>query len=183
MTRKAYPDASTEIIETLALDYFIDSLTDSDIRLRLQECCPKTIVEAETIAVRLETHKLVDGERNTTTVNAYSNTKSSQSDLEQKIEMLTEKVEKLNTQKTAGSNHPHDTRPIQNGYHITPHNRQYNNYNRYKPAGNRNFAHRHNNGTNYKFNGRRPTNSQLQGNVQGNIARSSWRPAMRPERN
>ncbi|XP_053391299.1 scaffold attachment factor B2-like [Mercenaria mercenaria] len=44
-------------------DSFIDSLEDSDIRLRLRECCPKFISEAETIAVRLEIHKLADKQR------------------------------------------------------------------------------------------------------------------------
>ena len=28
--------------------------------MRLRECCPKTMLEAETIAIRFETHKIVD---------------------------------------------------------------------------------------------------------------------------
>lgn len=71
LTRQAYPDANSEVTEILALDCFIDSLDDSDLRLRLRECCPKSMNEAETLAVRLETHKLADKQR-VQTVNAFT---------------------------------------------------------------------------------------------------------------
>jgi len=45
LTRQAYPDANPELQETLVLDYFIDCLIDSEIRLRWRECCLKTMNE------------------------------------------------------------------------------------------------------------------------------------------
>jgi len=65
LTRKAYPCATAEITEVLALDHFVDALPDSDIRLRLREVGPKTISEAERIAVRLDAHKQADRNRGT----------------------------------------------------------------------------------------------------------------------
>jgi O-succinylbenzoate synthase len=50
LTCRAFPG----IRDTLALDYFIDAIPESEIRLRLREVGPKTINEAENIAVRLE---------------------------------------------------------------------------------------------------------------------------------
>ena len=63
LTRKAYPSASTEVIDLLAMDYFIDAIPDADIRLRLREVGPKTIGEAEQVAVRLDAHKIADKNR------------------------------------------------------------------------------------------------------------------------
>ena len=63
LTRKAYPTATSEVVELLALDFFIDAIPDTDIRLRLREVGPKTISEAERIAVRLEAHKTADKSR------------------------------------------------------------------------------------------------------------------------
>ena len=68
LTRRAYPTADLAVIDTPALDYFIDALTDSDMRLRLREMRPKNIDEAEVLAIRFETYKLADAQR-THTVN------------------------------------------------------------------------------------------------------------------
>lgn len=63
LTRQAYPNASSNLLDVLALDHFIDALTDADMRFRLREARPKNIAEAEIIAVRIETHKLADKQR------------------------------------------------------------------------------------------------------------------------
>ena len=47
----------------LALHHFIDSLLDSETRLRLRECSPKTIQEAETLAEKLEAQRMADKQR------------------------------------------------------------------------------------------------------------------------
>lgn len=60
LTRQAYPKANTQLLDTLAVDYFIDALDDSDIRLRLRQSQPDTITQAETLAIRLETFKTAD---------------------------------------------------------------------------------------------------------------------------
>ena len=105
LTRQVYPDANSDLREILALDAFIDSIDDSDIRLRLRECCPKSIAEAETVAVRLETHKLVDRQR-LQTVNALTHEnrtnihKTSMETVLDKIESLSQKVDKLDTKSS-----------------------------------------------------------------------------------
>ena len=102
LTRQAYPEATSEIIEILALDYFIDALLGSETRLRLRECGPKTLNEAETIAVKMEAHKLADKQRQKN-VNSFSEkeTVPNESKLDkivQRLEQLSDKVEKLQTE-------------------------------------------------------------------------------------
>lgn len=63
LTRQAYPNASSNLLDVLALDHFVDALTDPDIRFRIRESRPKNICEAEIIAVRIETHKIADRQR------------------------------------------------------------------------------------------------------------------------
>ena len=63
LSRQAYPNANLDVIEALALDHFIDALTDSDIRLRIREIGPKSLTEAEAMAVRLEAHRIADRQR------------------------------------------------------------------------------------------------------------------------
>lgn len=63
LVRQAYPGVNKDVIETLSLDNFIDALTDSDIRLRVRELGPKTLAEAERVALRLESHKIADKQR------------------------------------------------------------------------------------------------------------------------
>ena len=63
MVRQAYPGVNKEVIETLSLDHFIDAITDADIRLRLREAGPKSLAEAEQIAVRIEAYKIADKQR------------------------------------------------------------------------------------------------------------------------
>jgi len=200
LTRQAYPDANAELIEVLALDYFIDSLDDSDIRLRLRECCPKSVTDAETIAVRLETHKLADKQR-MKPINAYQQAPVSTStvqkpreeivtpsmnDLVEQIKSLSQQVEKINASGQAGR----DLRP-QNGYQNVQNNR-------YRSNGQNFQDHRYNS----NFQGRQSQQNQLnrssnnynkqdsyrsnnaQGRSwQGNGARSSWGTTARPRTN
>lgn len=63
LTRRAYPGTSAIVRDTLALDFFIDAIPESEIRLRLREVGPKTINEAETIAVRLEALRVADRQK------------------------------------------------------------------------------------------------------------------------
>ena len=63
LSRQAYPKASLDVIEALALDHFIDALSETEIRLRLREVGPKTLNEAESIAVRMEAHRIADKQR------------------------------------------------------------------------------------------------------------------------
>ena len=64
LVRQAYPGVNKDVIETLAIDNFVDALTDSDIRLRVRELSPKTLADAERrTALRLESHKIADKQR------------------------------------------------------------------------------------------------------------------------
>ncbi|CAC5389839.1 unnamed protein product [Mytilus coruscus] len=47
----------------LAVDYFIDAIPETDIRLRLREVGPTSINEAESIAVRLEALRVADRQK------------------------------------------------------------------------------------------------------------------------
>lgn len=43
LTRQAYPSASSSLLDVLALDHFVDALTDPDMRFRIRESRPKSI--------------------------------------------------------------------------------------------------------------------------------------------
>ena len=60
LTRQAYPKANMQLLETLAIDYFIDALDDPDIRMRLRQSQPDTLTLAETLTIRLDTCKTAD---------------------------------------------------------------------------------------------------------------------------
>ena len=202
LTRQAYPDANMELTEILALDYFIDSLDDSDIRLRLRECCQKSISEAETIAVRLETHKLADKQR-MQNVNAYTgknhhkiNSKNEMETVLEKLEKLTDRVEKLDVQKNVNKrwgenershsdrdNTTHDhSNNDRNKFHAQGYRSNYRGYNNNRYSQNHNYSQDRN-----KFNGKNQNNG-YHGNRNsnnrnlGNGSRSSWGTATRPHR-
>ena len=209
LTRQAYPDAHSDLIEILALDHFIDSLNDADIRLRLRECCPKTVMEAETIAVRLETHKLADQQR-LNPVNAY--TKDSKEpgihspnrnieSLIEKVELLSERVEQISSHPSK-SIHPQsnnsqyrnrystdtNTGRQQNRNGSSQHHNMHNGNTQH--AFNRNVSqnNRHHNNRNTVHQNNRytkpnyhPMNRGRTQHFQGNENRSSWRTAARPQ--
>ena len=77
LARQAYPTASLDVVEALALDCFIDAQNESEIRLRLRELAPKSISEAEKIASRMEAHRLADKARNRL-VGSYVSTSSNE---------------------------------------------------------------------------------------------------------
>ena len=60
LSRQGYPNASLEMIEVLTLDHFIDFLVDTNISLLICEVWPKSLSEAETMAARLEAHRIAD---------------------------------------------------------------------------------------------------------------------------
>lgn len=57
--------------EYMAIEHFIDALPEPDIRLRLREARPIDIIDinkAESIAIRLETHRMTDAQRSASTL-------------------------------------------------------------------------------------------------------------------
>ena len=148
-----------EVLELLAMDYFIDALPDMDVRLRLREVGPKTISEAERIAVRLDAHKVADKHRGRHSVRAMV-TDNAQTD---RITELNDKVETI--LKELRRTKP-DTRQ-NNGHHYS----QNNSYNKHTAHSTQNK--RGPNGSNGNHGSVKP-NYQRQTN-QGNLHLSSWR--------
>ena len=165
LTRKAYPSASYDVVDLLALDYFIDSLPDTEIRLRLREVGPKNINEAERIAVRLEAHRIADknrGRHNVRSIESSTNMDDSHQKLDGLVKQLSELVKEVkqiryeknrqvptytNNQQTNGR-YQNQTTPRSNG------NQRYQNNNQ-----NRNSQRNH-------YEGNRPSNRHYQGNDQ-----------------
>ena len=63
MIRRAYPGSSPVVRDTLTLDYFINAIPETEIRLRLREVGPKSINEAENIAVWLKALRVADKQK------------------------------------------------------------------------------------------------------------------------
>lgn len=63
LSRKAYPSAPFDLMETLCRDHFIDALTDSDMRLRIQQARPRNIDEATKLAVELDAFNQAEKQR------------------------------------------------------------------------------------------------------------------------
>ena len=126
LTRKAYPGATNAMINVLSLDYFIDALPDSDVRLRLREVGPKTITEAESIAVRLEAHRIADKNRGRQPVKSVEFEQRNQDDkvsenlqmaeINQNLNSLTEEVKNLQKQQSQNNRQANYGNNQQNGY-------------------------------------------------------------------
>ena len=55
MARLAYTNFPVNVVEMLAVGCFVDALNQPELRLRLREINPKTLSEAETFAIKVET--------------------------------------------------------------------------------------------------------------------------------
>ena len=120
LTRQAYPKAGLDVIEALALDHFIDGLPEPEIRLRLREVGPKSLSEAETIAVRMEAHRIADKQRtrfvgkveqvNSDNSESQKTLENQLSELSKNFESLQKKVENFSQQ----SSRPFRNRPQHN---------------------------------------------------------------------
>ena len=56
----AYPNMPVNVVEMLAVGCFIDALNQPELRIRLREINPKTLSEAETFAIKVETLREAD---------------------------------------------------------------------------------------------------------------------------
>ncbi|CAC5407758.1 unnamed protein product [Mytilus coruscus] len=96
LTRKAYPSANLDVTETLALYYFVDAIPFKDIRIRLREVSPKTVAEAENIAVRLDAVHMADRSRNCNVKVIGVDTKTN--DLSTKIDEVIKKTDRVSNE-------------------------------------------------------------------------------------
>jgi hypothetical protein len=95
------PELSSSVVrDTLALHYFIDAIPETEIRLRLREVEPKTINEAEHIAVRLEALRVTDRQKGKS-VRATGTTNEDNSgeinDLKESIKLLRDDISHPNS--------------------------------------------------------------------------------------
>ena len=60
MARLAYPNMPVNVVEMLAVGCFVDALNQPELRIRLREINPKTLSEAETFAIKVETLREAD---------------------------------------------------------------------------------------------------------------------------
>ena len=129
LTRQAYPKAGLDVIEALALDHFIDGLPEPEIRLRLREVGPKSLSEAETIAVRMEAHRIADKQRTRfvgKVEQVNSDSSESQKTLENQLSELSKNFESL--QKKVENFSQQSSRPFRNHNNRSQHNNANNHY-------------------------------------------------------
>lgn len=145
LTRRAYPGTTALVRDTLALDYFIDAIPETEIRLRLREVGPKTINEAENIAVRLEAFRLADRQKGRSVRTAEivnSDLNKTESSFENVIDELKEGMKSLKTELSSiKQSHDQTVRPFryQRGTQNRdfPRNQNARNFNGYEPRNNR----------------------------------------------
>jgi len=107
LIRRAYPGTSPVVRDTLALYYFIDAIPETEIGLRLREVGPKTINEAEHIAVRLEALRVADRQKGKSVrANGATNEDNSGeiNDLKESIKVLRGEVSALKNTKVENQN-------------------------------------------------------------------------------
>ena len=63
LTTQAYPDASYDLLETLALDHFVDALADSDMRYRVCQAKATTVDAAVCAALEWEAFQKAEKQR------------------------------------------------------------------------------------------------------------------------
>lgn len=63
LTRKSYPYLGPNVSDQLSVDYFIEAIPETEIRLKLKEASLKTMLEAENLAVKLEALRVADKHR------------------------------------------------------------------------------------------------------------------------
>jgi hypothetical protein len=98
LTRRAYPGTPPVVRDTLALDYFIDAIPESAIRLRLREVEPKTINKSENIAVRLDALRVADRQKGKAVRSADALVLSNEiKEIKNSIQMLRNDVSSINT--------------------------------------------------------------------------------------
>ena len=186
LTRQAYPTADSSLINTLSLDYFIDAIPDSDMRLRIREARPSNINQAEIHAVRLETHKIADKQRrvqidNMNTSNSVQdapvreiNDEKSDDASNSALSKLTDSIKTLekSTQKLASimkQNAPKSNWNNNNNNNVTTGPRK--NWNGYNPESQRGNGY---NPQSFRGNGQNNFNVQRENRYHPNRPRGNW---------
>lgn len=171
LTRQAYPKVSLSVIEALALDYFIDAIPETEIRMRLREVGPMTLAEAEKIAVRMEAHRIADKQRTRLVGKVEQDSQdtpsSSPNTVEQQISNISTRIDSL--QKSVQNLAQQHTGRTQAANYRNPQQRNNFNHGQNRPY-NRNFNQRH-----FQSRGGNPAQN-YQNNLSAQAPRNQFRP-------
>ena len=119
LTRQAYPTVSLGVIEALSVDHFIDALPEAEIRLRLRKVGPKTLAEAEKIAVRIEAHRIADKQRARLVCKIDQDNSAqpthSQNTVEQQMSSISKRINTLQRSVQNLTNQKNHVQPYYNG--------------------------------------------------------------------
>ena len=115
LTRRAYRNVTPDVADTLAIDYFIDAIPESEIRLRLKELGPKTMTEAENIAVKLETLRVADKQRGKPVRSLEQNSQNNENVVETRIKQLEQTVSNMSKNARYNKNDRGQTSNVRNG--------------------------------------------------------------------
>ena len=63
LTTLSYPRADTALVDSLAMGYFIDAISDAEMRLKIQQTRPKDLNEAIKVAIELEAFDRAERQR------------------------------------------------------------------------------------------------------------------------
>jgi hypothetical protein len=171
LTRNTYASASKEVIEAIALDHFIDAITDSEIRLRLKEISPKTLLEAEQAAIRLEAFRTADKQRNKL-VASVTDPEQERKDL--KLDTICKSLESINRDLN-DLKRDQSNRSMTNRQHVPNNHFQRSRQNLPRYSNNNQTYNAHSNRNNRNENSTRRQNY----NQSGNANQSTWWPTSR----
>ena len=99
---KAYPRAPREVHDNLTLDYFVEAITDSELRWRVIQSNPKTLNDAVSVASRMEAFQMAEKQRTQQRRNVHMVTKSNVSEsnlrnLSSKLDEISKELQLLKT--------------------------------------------------------------------------------------
>ena len=173
LTRKAYPKTSSDVIEVISLDHFIDAIDDSQIRLRLRDLNLNSITQAEEIATKMEAYRISERLRSpvpNSNVNQDRSTHTTNlTQVCEGLQQLSNKFDRfinnqhLPSNNSQGRQYHTQSKGDNSTNHYTPQNRQNRNQNQY------NYHQTNDQNTNWRL---RNTNETYH---QGNENRSNWR--------
>ncbi|KAK3743507.1 hypothetical protein QZH41_004888 [Actinostola sp. cb2023] len=96
LTRQAYPSAAVDLRDILARDYFLDAITETDMRWKIRQARPKSLNEALGVAVELEAFMSAEKQRQRSARAAQVTTNSAENDKTKKTnDGLREEIEEL----------------------------------------------------------------------------------------
>ena len=98
LVRLAYPTGERTIVETIALEHFIDALSDPDTKWRIQQTRPRTLDQAVRIAVELEAFQAANKQKSTKKAVRAVTFKDSTTESNQEIEEVVNRMQRLMTE-------------------------------------------------------------------------------------